>query len=125
MKGFGIPYKKMKRYFQKNIFQKFRIFKKLGSYLYKISCSSLIINRRIVIRVPDERAWHPLQENDAIFSTNIYFFNFWQNFRKISFLLATSVLLAVEGYFAYQVKGIDVLYKKTKCYFEKKGCRKI
>ena len=38
------------------------------------------------------------------------------NFRKITFLLTTSVLLAVEGYFAYQVKGIDALYKKIKCY---------
>ena len=68
MKGFGIPYKKMKQYFLK------------------------------------------------IF---IYFY-FRRNFRKITFLLTTSVLLAVEGYFAYQVKGIDVLYKKIK-YFRKKG----
>ena len=40
------------------------------------------------------------------------------------FLLTTSVLLAVEGYFAYQVKGIDVLYKNNKCYFQKKGFEK-
>ena len=35
-------------------------------------------------------------------------------------MLTTSVLLTVEGYFAYQVKGIDLLYKKIKCYFRKK-----
>ena len=29
------------------------------------------------------------------------FFNCSRNFRKITFLLTTSVLLAVEGYFAY------------------------
>ena len=46
-------------------------------------------------------------------------------FEKITFLLTTSVLLVVEGYFANQVKGIDVLYKKIKCYFRKKGFRKI
>ena len=40
------------------------------------------------------------------------------------FLLTTSVLLVVEGYFAYQVIGIDVLYEKIKC-FRKKGFRKI
>ena len=33
-------------------------------------------------------------------------------FRKITFLLTTSALLAVEWYFAYQVQGIDGLYKK-------------
>ena len=33
------------------------------------------------------------------------------------FLFTISVLLAVEGYFAYQVKGICILYKKIKCYF--------
>ena len=68
MKGLGIIYKKMKRYF-------------LKIFMY---------------------------------------FNFRRNFRKITFLLTTSVLIAVEGYFAYQVKGIDVLYKKIKCYFEEK-----
>ena len=67
MKGFDIPYKKMKRYF-------------LKIFIY---------------------------------------FNFRRNFRKITFLLTTSVLLAVEGYFAYHVKMIDVLYKKIKLYFQK------
>ena len=43
----------------------------------------------------------------------------------MTFLLTTSVLLAVEGYFAYQVKGIDVLYKKIECYFRKKGFKKF
>ena len=72
MKGLGIPYKKMKRYF-------------LKIFIY---------------------------------------FNFRWDFRKITFLLTTSVLLAVEGYFAYQVKGVNVLCKKVKCYFRKNGCRK-
>ena len=53
------------------------------------------------------------------------FFNCRRNFQKITFLLTTSVLLAVEGYFAYQVKGIDVLCKKIKRYFRKKVFRKI
>ena len=35
------------------------------------------------------------------------------------FLLTIFVLLAVEGYFVYQVKGIDVFYKKIKCYLRK------
>ena len=43
---------------------------------------------------------------------------------KITFLLTTSGVLVVEGYFAYQVTGMDVLYKKIKCYFWKKGISK-
>ena len=39
------------------------------------------------------------------------------------FLLITT-LLAVEGYFPYQVKGIDVLYKKINVITKKKGFRK-
>ena len=77
------------------------------------------INSRIISRVLGERAWHLLQENEAILSKIHIFFNFRRNFRKIMFLFTTSVLLAVEGYFAYQVKGIDVLCKKIKCYFRK------
>ena len=34
------------------------------------------------------------------------------NFRKIAFLLTTSALLAMELYFAYHMKVIDVLYMK-------------
>ena len=123
MKGFDILYKKIKRYLKKIFFKNFRSnFWKIR-YLHTNSCSSLIINSRIVICISDERAWHPLQENEAIFSKNI-FFNCRRNFRKITFLLTTSVLLAVKGYFAYQVKGIDVLYKKIKCYFRKKRISK-
>ena len=123
MKGFGILYNKMKRSFQKLFEKNFRPnFQKI-TYLHKNACSS-IINSRIIIRISDERAWHPLQGNEAIFSKN-KIFNCRRNFRKITFLLTTSVLLAVEGYFAYQVKEIDVLYKKIKCYFRKEGFRKI
>ena len=48
-----------------------------------------IINSRIIIRISDERAWHILQENKSV----------WQL------------------HFAYQVKGVEVLYKKIKCHF--------
>ena len=65
MKGLNILYKKMKRYFQKNIFQNFR------SNFRKIKCLhknsfSLIINSRIILHILDERAWHPLQEKEVI-----------------------------------------------------------
>ena len=65
---------------------------------------SFIITSRIVIRVSDERALHPLQENEVIFSRNT-FHNFRPNLCKcvVCFLL----LLVVEWYFAYQVKGMD------------------
>ena len=38
------------------------------------------------------------------------------SFRKITFLLTTPTLLDVEWYFAYQAKGVDVLYKKIVIY---------
>ena len=110
-----------KKYFSKILDQNFE---KLRICIKK-ACSSFIINSRIIIRISDERAWHPLQENEAMFSKKYIFFNFRRYIRKITFLLSTSVLFAVERYFAYQVKGIDVLYKKIKCYFRKKGVRKI
>ena len=56
--------------------------------------SSFIIDSRIIIRISDERAWHSLQENEAIFS-------------KIVFQLRICLLLLVEWYFAHQVKGLD------------------
>ena len=56
MKGFGIPCKKMKRYFQKI------------TYLHKNACSSFIIYNKIIIRISDERVSHFLQENEVIFS---------------------------------------------------------
>ena len=82
-----------------------------------------MVNSRIIIRISDKRVWHSVQENLVIFSKNIYIYiglHFRRNFLNITFLLTTSMLLAVEGYFVYQVEGIDVLY-----YFRKKGCRKI
>ena len=36
-----------------------------------------------MIRISDERDWHPLQEKEAIFSKNIYFKNFRANSGKI------------------------------------------
>ena len=125
MKGLTFSTRKCSDIFKILFFKNFRSnFRKIR-YLHKNSCFSLIINSRIVVRISDERAWHPLQENEAIFSNIYIYFNCRRNFRKITFLLTTSVLLAIEGYFTYQVKGIDVLYKKIKCYFRKKGFRKI
>ena len=34
-------------------------------------------------------------------------------------MLTISALLAVERYFEYQAKGLDVFYKKIKWYFQK------
>ena len=71
--------------FSKKInFKNFRSnFRKIR-YLHKNSCFSLIINSRIVIRISDEQAWHPLQENEAIFSKKkiIYIFQFSTEFSK-------------------------------------------
>ena len=39
----------------------------------KKAYSSFIINSRIIFRISDERVWHPLQENVAIFSK--YYFS--------------------------------------------------
>ena len=44
-----------------------------------------------------------------------------QQFLKITFLLTTCALLAVEQYFIYYVKGIDILYKEIKCHIRKKN----
>ena len=79
MKGFGILYKKMKRYFQKMIFQSLRSnFRKI-TYLHENAYSSLIISSRIIIHMSEERACHPLQEKEAIFS-KIYIFQFSTEF---------------------------------------------
>ena len=42
-----------------------------------------IINGRKIIRISDERAYNPLQENEAIFKKCIFFKNFRPNFRKM------------------------------------------
>ena len=36
------------------------------THLHKNSYFSFIVNSRIIVRASDERAWHSLQENDAI-----------------------------------------------------------
>ena len=48
----------------------------------KKAYSFFIIDSRIIIRISDERVWHPLQENEAIFSKNIYIFQFSTEFSK-------------------------------------------
>ena len=61
----------------------------------KYAYGSFIIYSRIKICILGERAWHLLEENEAIFSKN-YFSNFLLNFRKITLLLAISALLVEE-----------------------------
>ena len=68
MKGFSIPYKKMKQYLKKNIFQKFWSEFSKNVVLAYNAYSSFIINSRIIIHISDERIWLPLQKNVAIFS---------------------------------------------------------
>ena len=41
---------------------------------------SSIIDSRTIIRIYGERGWHPLQENETIFSEKIFFKNFRLNF---------------------------------------------
>ena len=79
--------------------------------------SSFVINSRIIIHMSNERAWHPLQENEAIFSKKIdtFLYGVFEELRSCLLIL----LLAVEFQFAYQVKWIDGLCKKIKCYFPK------
>ena len=48
--------------------------------------SSFIIDSRKIICITGETVWQPLQENEAIFSKNIFFEYFRANFRKITCL---------------------------------------
>ena len=48
--------------------------------LTKKAYSSFIIDSRKIIRISDERAYHPLQENEAIFSKNYFSKKFRLNF---------------------------------------------
>ena len=91
-------------------------------YANKNAYDRFIIGIRIIIRISDERVWHPLQENKVIFSKKyIYFNNFTSNFRKINFFLTTFALLAVERYFAYQLRERGWLpLQDIKCNFWKK-----
>ena len=59
------------------------------------------------------------------FKIYIYITIFGRIFEKIMFLLTTSVLLAIEGYFAYQVKWIEVLYTKIKFLSKKRISKKF
>ena len=95
MKGLGILYKKMKRYFQKFYTE----FSKNFIFAQEKACSFFIINSRIIIRISDERVWHPLQEKEAILSKN-YFSNILdQIFEKLHICIkmpASPSLLTVE-----------------------------
>ena len=85
-------------------------------YLHKNAYSS-IVNCRIRMCTLEERAWHPQQENEAIILKN-YFEKILRDIEKLCSCLLL-LLLAVEEYFEYQVKGIYVLYQKIKCYIQK------
>ena len=54
--------------------------------LTKKAYSSFIIDNRKIIRISGERVWHPLQENEAIFSKKIFFKSFRPNFQKNRYL---------------------------------------
>ena len=56
-----------------------RFLKSVGPYVRPSVCnankkaySSFIIDSRKIIRISGERVWHPLQENEAIFSTKYF-----------------------------------------------------
>ena len=58
---------------------------------------------------------------DGIFYKKMKLYFQTTNFQKNAFLLTTSLLLAMECYFAYPAKGIDILYKNI-VVFEKNNC---
>ena len=76
---------------------------------------SFISNIRIIICISCKRAWHPLQENRMIFSKK-NFNNFKPSCRK-NLASCLLLLLVVEWYLAYQLKGIDILHKKIQFVF--------
>ena len=55
----------MTRRFQKSVGPSVRL--SVGN-ANKKAYSSFIIDSRKIIRISDKRVWHPLQENEAIFS---------------------------------------------------------
>ena len=85
----------MKRYFQKKYFSKIldRIFEKLRISIN--ACSSIIINSKIIIRISDERVWHCLQENEAIFSKNYFSKIFDQIFETLGICIKIPTPLAL------------------------------
>ena len=63
------------------------------------ACSFFIIDSRIIIRISDERVWHPLQEKEAILSKNYFSKILDQIFKKLRISIkmpAHSSLLTVE-----------------------------
>ena len=54
---------------------------------------SSIIDRGKIIRISGERAYHPLQESEAIFKKKILFKNFKPNFGNILLLCIKCLLL--------------------------------
>ena len=84
-------FSKFSKNFRSN-FQKIR-------YLHKNARFFFIINSRIIIRISDERVWHPLQEKEAIFSKNYFPKILDQIFEKLRICIkmpASPSLLTVE-----------------------------
>ena len=61
--------------------------------LTKKAYSSFIINRRIIICISDERGWHSLQENEAIFKKKYFSKNLDPIFEKIRISTKKCLLL--------------------------------
>ena len=61
--------------FQKSVGPSFRPSVCPFVMLTKKAYSSFIIDSRKIIRISGEKVWHPLQENEAIFSKKIFFKN--------------------------------------------------
>ena len=107
MKGFGILYKNLAIIKKKNNFR--------PNFRKKTYVLTTSISGRITFCISDEKDWCRLQKNLMLFGKKIIFEYISPNIltELLFFLTATSfALLAVDWCFAYQVKGIEVLYKK-------------
>ena len=128
MKGFGILYKKMKQYFQKIFFKNFRPNIRNITYFHKNACSS-IINSRIIIRIPDERALHPLQENESDIFKKEFFKNFRSNFRKMRYLNKNSCFFVIiNGRIVFRIsdeRAWHSLQETEAIFFKKYRCFSI
>ena len=68
------------------------VFEKLRSYMPK-NAYFFIVNSRMIIRTLDEKAWHPLQENEVIFSKNYFSKILDRIFEKLTFCTKKCMLL--------------------------------
>ena len=84
----------MTRRFQKRVGPSVRLSVCPFVTLTKKAYSSFIIDSRKIFRISGERVWHPLQENEAIFSKNI-FQTFQSEFSK-NYVFAQKCLLLLH-----------------------------